>query len=106
MLLSLWQSCYFACASRATGEHPMRRLRVWRATALTLLLMLNGVAAAVERQDGGSAPYQLGQGLQFPQYDLSVGGYVSVLYSTLTEQNWKLANSDHSLYLTKRFSSR
>lgn len=68
--------------------------------------MLNGVAAAVERQDGGSAPYQLGQGLQFPQYDLSVGGYVSVLYSNLTEQNWKFTNRDLSLFLTKRFSSR
>ena len=56
--------------------------------------------------DSRPLPYQLGQGLQFPQYGLGIGGYVSLLYSDLADQDWRITNRDLSLFITKTFAAR
>lgn len=63
-------------------------------------------AASTTDNDYRPLPYQLGQGLQFPQYGLSIGGYASLLYNDLAEQDWRVANRDLSLFITKTLASR
>lgn len=51
-------------------------------------------------------PYQLGQGLTFPQQGLRIGGYSSIHYHDLENQQATLNVQDLSLFLSKDIGSR
>jgi hypothetical protein len=51
-------------------------------------------------------PYQLGQGLTFPQQGLNIGGYLNLHYSNLEQQEGRLTAQDLSLFVSKNFSRR
>jgi Phosphate-selective porin O and P len=51
-------------------------------------------------------PYRLGQGLNFPQWGLNVGGYLSIHYTDLEQQNWQFGVRDVSLLVSKNISNR
>jgi len=53
-----------------------------------------------------SQPYQLGQGLNFPQQGLRIGGYSSIHYSDLEDQPDTLSVQDLSLFLTQDIGTR
>jgi len=52
------------------------------------------------------APYQLGQGLHFPNQGLDVGGYLSLQYDNLRHQTPVFSVHDLSLFVNKRFGAR
>src|SRR3569833_1180332 len=88
---------------RNRGGYHMRRL-------LSLIVMASLMTlchtARAGDNDSRPLPYQLGHGLQFPQYGLGIGGYVSLLYSGLADQDWRITNRDLSLFITKTFAAR
>lgn len=51
-------------------------------------------------------PYRLGQGLNFPQWGLNVGGYLSTYYTDLERQNWNFGMRDASIFVSKNLSAR
>jgi hypothetical protein len=70
---------------------------------------LAGASSAVADTDEKAwqpLPYQLGQGLTFPQKGLRIGGYTSIHYSDLEHQAATLSVQDLSLFLTKEFGAR
>jgi hypothetical protein len=52
------------------------------------------------------APYQLGQGLHFPDQGLDVGGYLSLQYENLHRRTSAFSVHDLSLFVNKRFDAR
>src|SRR3569833_2027676 len=81
---------------RNRGGYHMRRLLSM--IVMASLMTLCHTARAGDN-DSRPLPYQLGQGLQFPQYGLGFGGYVSLLYSDLADQDWCFSNRDLSLFI-------
>ncbi len=75
-----------------------------RGLCVLLLCMPLGVHAETERWE--HAPYELGQGLQFPQQDLNVGGYLSLRYRDIENVPSSLSIKDLSLFLSKGFGAR
>lgn len=73
------------------------------AAALALLCAASSVRAADEWQH---LPYQLGQGLYFPQQGLRIGGYASIHYYDLHGQDATLDVHDLSLFVTKQIGAR
>jgi hypothetical protein len=51
-------------------------------------------------------PYQLGQGLNFPEQGLDVGGYLSLQYVDLKQVEPVFSVHDLSLFVNKRFGTR
>lgn len=84
---------------------PVPRLRPagWREILLALLLGLfaHGAAAGDSSRDADwrHAPYVLGQGLSFPQRQLTLGGYLSLRYLDLDEVDSSLGIKDLSLFI-------
>ncbi len=52
------------------------------------------------------SPYELGQGLQFPDQDLTVGGYLSLRYWGVDSLPDSLSLKDLSLFISKGFGPR
>lgn len=74
---------------------------------LTLLLCLAlSDAGRAADSDWRHAPYQLGQGLQFPALGLDVGGYLNVQYQDLAGHPGVTNLHDVSLFVNKRLGSR
>jgi len=73
------------------------------------LLLIAGLASAAAQGDEGAwahDAYSLGQGLNFPQQRLIVGGYLSLYYSDLQTQDRQFEARDVSLFLSKTLSNR
>lgn len=78
------------------------------AALVVVLAALAGTPSA-SADDNGTwqhLPYQLGQGLYFPQQELRIGGYASIHYYDLHGQDPTLNVHDLSLFVTKQLSSR
>jgi hypothetical protein len=73
-----------------------------------LLLIAGYSSAAVPGGDSSwdHDPYSLGQGLNFPQQNLVVGGYLSLYYSNLKNQDLNLKARDISLFVSKSLTNR
>jgi len=85
----------------------MVRFRAWAGMVLVLLVcVLSSKSYAVEDGSWNNSPYSLGQGLHFPQHRLIVGGYASLRYSDLEQQDWQFNIRDLSLFLSKFISNR
>ncbi|MBU1191838.1 MAG: hypothetical protein KKE76_09005 [Gammaproteobacteria bacterium] len=56
--------------------------------------------------DWAHAPYELGQGLQYPEQDLNLGGYLSVRYWDVEQLPNSLSVKDLSLFISKGFGAR
>lgn len=56
--------------------------------------------------DWRHAPYGLGQGLQFPEQDLTLGGYLSLRYWGVEQLRDSLSMKDLSLLINKGFGAR
>lgn len=79
------------------------------AALLTALAALAGPAPAQAAGNGDAwrhLPYQLGQGLYFPQQGLRIGGYISSHYYDLHGQTATLNLHDLSLFITKQVGTR
>src|SRR5450631_1794746 len=74
------------------------------ALALGMILMWTAPASADSSWD--AAPYQLGEGLYFPQQGLRVGGYADLHYYGLDGYPRSFSVEDLSLFLTKDIGSR
>jgi hypothetical protein len=79
-----------------------RRAALLVCTALSLLF--GSVSATAEALQ--PLPYQLGQGLYFPQQGLRIGGYISIHYIDLERYPTTLNVNDLSLFLTKELTAR
>lgn len=80
-----------------------------RAYCAALLLCLGSTLApapAVAADGWDHAPYELGQGLQFPEQDLNLGGYLSLRYWGVEQLRDSLAVKDLSLLINKGFGAR
>ena len=77
-------------------------------TRLSLLLLglLAAALALAETPSWHPDRYTLGQGLQFPQQDLTVGGYATLKYSNLDAQAWQFSVNTLSLFLSKTLTKR
>ena len=78
---------------------------------IALALIALGCAHSSQAASGGDsswapAPYQLGQGINFPQYMLNIGGYISVRYEDVADQDWNVGARDLSLFVSKNFPNR
>jgi len=73
---------------------------------ILLVFITTPMAVMAEESPWQPQPYQLGQGLYFPQQGLRVGGYSSIHYSDLEDQPDTLSVQDLSLFLTKNFGTR
>ena len=85
--------------------------RLHRLTPPALLLALGVVLfrpaiAAGDDSPWETDPYQLGQGLYFPQQGLRVGGYADLHYYDLDDEPRSASIDDLSLIVTKDFGSR
>ena len=83
----------------------MPRLRPF---ALLTLLLMQGPAAAESVDDTRWAhpPYRLGQGLNFPQIGVNVGGYMSLRYRDVENVESSLSIKDLSLLLSADLGNR
>jgi hypothetical protein len=70
------------------------------------LFSLASLAAQQTDSPWAHQPYQLGQGLRFPQQGLDVGGYLSLQYESLRHQESAFSVHDLSLFLNKRIGAR
>jgi hypothetical protein len=80
-----------------------------RGAGLGFLLLIGGfpsTAVPGENNSWNHDPYNLGQGLNFPQQNLVVGGYLSLYFSSLKRQDWVLEPRDISLFISKTLTSR
>ena len=72
----------------------LSRLRV----GLGFLLLIAGFSSAAvpgENSTWNHDPYSLGQGLNFPQQNLVVGGYLSLYYSSLKNTGLEFHGTGH-----------
>jgi hypothetical protein len=81
------------------------RTRLAPAFALGVALFWSVLAAAADTS-WEADPYQLGQGLYFPQQGLRVGGYADLHYFGLDNHVKSSSVEDLSLFLTKDIGSR
>jgi len=81
------------------------RIRLGPAFAIGALLLWPALAAAAGTS-WQSDPYQLGEGLYFPQQGLRVGGYADFHYYGLDNYAKSFSVEDLSLFLTKDIGSR
>jgi hypothetical protein len=84
---------------------PLSRLRA----GLGFLLLIAGFSSAAapgENTIWNPDPYSLGQGLNFPQQNLVVGGYLSLYYSNLKNKDWNFTARDLSLFVSKALTNR
>jgi hypothetical protein len=81
------------------------RTRLAPAFALGVVLFWPALAAAADTS-WGTDPYQLGEGLYFPQQGLRVGGYADLHYYGLDNYAKSFSVEDLSLFLTKDIGSR
>lgn len=84
---------------------PSRRA-ITTVAGLLALLGMSSVLADTGENAWQPLPYQLGQGLAFPQQGLRIGGYSSIQYADLEHQPTALSVQDLSLFLTKEFGAR
>lgn len=63
-------------------------------------------AVSGENPSWAPAPYHLGQGINYPQYGLNIGGYISVRYEDIKDRDWTIGARDLSLFVSKNFSNR
>lgn len=73
---------------------------------LLLSAALTSTAACAEDTGWDHAPYSLGQGLNFPQQKLIVGGYLSLHYASLDNQASNVSARDLSLFVSKTLPHR
>jgi hypothetical protein len=73
-----------------------------------LLLVAGASSTAVsgENSSWNPEPYSLGHGLTFPRQGLTVGGYLSLYYSDLENQDRQVSARDLSLFLSKTLTNR
>src|SRR5450755_1829516 len=76
------------------------------APAFALGAVLFGPAVVAADTSWETDPYQLGQGLYFPQQSLRVGGYADFHYFGLDNYAKSFSVEDLSLFLTKDIGSR
>jgi hypothetical protein len=69
-------------------------------------LVLHMPAAVADDAAWKAQPYQLGQGLNFPQQRLRIGGYSSVHLYDIDQQPRTLSVQDLSLFVTKHVGNR
>jgi len=78
-------------------------------TGLAILwfgLVCSSATFATEQGSWQPDPYSLGQGLNFPQQRLTLGGYLDLKYSDLDRRDWTLGLSALSLFVSKPFGNR
>jgi hypothetical protein len=73
---------------------------------LLLVTAWTSTSAAGDASAWSHQPYHLGQGLNFAQQNLVVGGYLSLVYSDLEHQDWMAEARDLSLFVSKSLSNR
>ena len=76
------------------------------AIVLALLALPVKPATADDNNAWNAQPYQLGQGLYFPQQRLRIGGYSSVHLYDIDSQPRTLSVQDLSLFVTKHVGKR
>jgi hypothetical protein len=84
---------------------PLLRL----GAGLGFLLLIAGFSTTAlpdENSIWNHDAYGLGQGLNFPQQNLIVGGYLSLHYSNLKNQDWNFTARDLSLFVSKTLTNR
>jgi hypothetical protein len=84
---------------------PLSRL----GAGLGVLLLIAGFSTTAvpdENSTWNHDAYGLGQGLNFPQQNLIVGGYLSLYYSNLKNQDWNFTARDLSLFVSKTLTNR
>lgn len=97
------RSNYFIRGSERHMTKPYLRI------SLALFALGYGYSSQAVSGDNTSwapAPYRLGQGINFPQFDLNIGGYISVRYEDVADQDWTVGARDLSLFVSKNFSNR
>ena len=80
-------------------RHPLALVAL-AATVLTVAAAHAGDAAAA------LPPYEIGQGLSFPDQQLDLGGYLSLQYDNLSGQEAVFSVPDLSLFVGKRLNAR
>ena len=76
---------------------------------LTLALLAIGRVSAADADTTGTwshAPYQLGQGITYPDLGLNIGGYISIRYEDIKDRDWSIGARDLSLFFSENLSSR
>ena len=93
--------------SRRSSVHSRSRIAWWLGVVF-FWPPLHAVADSGSAADSAwqTDPYQLGEGLYFPQQGLRVGGYADVRYYDLTHQTGSASVEDLSLFLTKDIGTR
>lgn len=72
----------------------------------TLIATASAMAAPNTAENRQHGAYELGQGLQFPAYDLDIGGYLSLQYENLSGREQTFSVQDLSLFVNKHFGPR
>ena len=83
---------------------PRRRRHLAFAVLSAATISVNTANAAGNLWDHN--PYQLGQGLRFPDQGLDIGGYLSLQFEDLKRQQAVLSVHDLSLFVNKHFGTR
>jgi len=76
---------------------------------LGVLLFANALPVLASGADGGlwtQTPYRLGQGFNFPNIGLNIGGYISLSYEDVKDRDWSVGARDLSLFFSEDLSNR